>query len=352
MSRLAVYSALLGGQELMVEQDIAASSAAEFHLFTDNPDLVSETWNVHVIRPRFALDPVRSARSIKILGRPELAEFSETLWIDNRIYLKTDPVDLVDAWLGAHDISFLRHSFRESVVDEFDAVAKLGYDEPARVYEQLIHYAQLEVNALDDRPFATGVMARRWTTQVRDAMEEWMAHVLRYSRRDQLSVGQALIDSRLVPFVVDVDNRESDFHVWRSRSDVGRTETTGRLRPGDSIRPPLIQLRELKEVLASTRNELDEARARESELLEQIASLEAQGENARAEGSDSAKRAEVQIEHLVAQVGALERLVLELTRAASRREQDLIRAERDLSARKYRKALSSRSGAPSGKQPS
>lgn len=319
MSSLVVYSALFGSTETLVEQDVAGRSDAEFHLFTDDPGLTSATWNVHLVEPRFRTDSIRSARSVKILGRPELARFDTTLWIDNRIELTRDPVPLVASWLERHDIALLRHSFRETVLDEFDAVARLGYDEPARVYEQLVHYGQLETNALEDRPFATGIMARRWTPQVKGAMEDWIAHVLRYSRRDQLSVGQALKDARLEPFVIDVDNLRSDFHRWWSREEVGRTESTGKLKAGDSGRPPILRLKDVSAELAEVRAD---AGAREAELLAEIARLEARlGEESPAAVSTARiARADERVAALLSQIEGLERLVLELARSSAERE--------------------------------
>ncbi len=46
------------------------------------------------------------------------------------------------------------------------------------------------------------------------AMETWFAHVLRYSRRDQLSLWVALRHAALEPHVHELDNFESPYHRW------------------------------------------------------------------------------------------------------------------------------------------
>jgi hypothetical protein len=45
-------------------------------------------------------------------------------------------------------------------------------------------------------------------------LDIWLAHVLRYSRRDQLSLNVALKRARLTPEVLRIDNHESYFHSW------------------------------------------------------------------------------------------------------------------------------------------
>jgi chromosome segregation ATPase len=50
--------------------------------------------------------------------------------------------------------------------------------------------------------------------KVRAAMKIWLAHVYRYSRRDQLSNSVAFHLAGLKPAVLALDNFESDFHSW------------------------------------------------------------------------------------------------------------------------------------------
>ena len=109
----------------------------------------------------------------------------------------------------------ISHSFRPTVRDEFAAVIAWELDALGRCEEQEAHYAQVRRR-----------LVRRATAVERDhrappsraavvaAMETWYAHVLRYSRRDQLSVWYALRATGVEPLVHDLDNHESPFHVW------------------------------------------------------------------------------------------------------------------------------------------
>lgn len=215
--RRAVYTALVGHYEPLAEQPMAARSETDFICLTDVPDLVSDTWQVHRIDPVLPEDPIRSARYLKICGHASLTDYQQTLWIDARVILDEDPTALLETWLEGVDVAIPMHSFRESVGAEFAEIIRLGIDDPARVQEQLGHYGESDETRLAAGVPWTGMIARRPNAQVREAMDEWMRHVWRYSRRDQLSFVEAMA-RRDVPYrLVEIDNLQSDVHRWPRR---------------------------------------------------------------------------------------------------------------------------------------
>ena len=217
--RAAVYTALMGGYETLLEQPAALTSELPFICLTDDPTLVSDTWEIRLVSPAFPRDSVRSARVLKIRGHEELAPFYRTLWIDNSVLLTAEPEGLLSDWLETADFAVPLHSYRASVADEFEAVGSMKIDDPVRVYEQLTHYSLFAPHVLQMRAHWTGILARRHTQAVGKTMELWIDNVLRYSRRDQLSVGLA-IDSAQHPIrEIDVDNFSSTFHEWPRSHD-------------------------------------------------------------------------------------------------------------------------------------
>ena len=240
----AVYTALLGRYEALAEQPVATASAVPFICFTDDPDLRSDTWDVRQVTPAFDLDPVRSARTLKITGHPDLAAYDETLWIDARVRLTVDPALVLDAWLDGTDLATARHSYRPDVVTEFEEVLLAGLDEASRLYEQLTHYTTTAPDLLEAPVPWTALLARRRSPDVDRAMSEWLLHVIRYSRRDQLSFVHALARMGVEPRLVDLDNHLSDVHEWlgvESRSS--RHHLYG---VSDSLRPPIARIGELR----------------------------------------------------------------------------------------------------------
>ncbi|WP_439501356.1 FkbM family methyltransferase [Aminobacter ciceronei] len=78
-------------------------------------------------------------------------------------------------------------------------------------------------------------------------LEAWAFHVMRYSRRDQLSMNVAFRSASFSPTAWAVDNRESDLHLWPHT--VGRNRDLGSRNPAISLMPAAARVRrmELKE---------------------------------------------------------------------------------------------------------
>ena len=264
----AVYTALIGGYEELQEQPVASSSGLPFICFTDDPTLQSRTWDVRVVEPILALDPVRSARALKLGGHRDLEAFDETLWVDARVLLTADPATVLDTWLDGADVAVGRHSFRADVVTEFEEVLLAGLDEHSRLYEQLTHYATIDPDGLTQPAPWTGMMARRRTPEVERAMQEWLLHVLRYSRRDQLSCMHALSRAGVAPRLVDIDNYRSEVHEWLEGR--GRSSRPSVFRVSESLRSPVAQVGELRHELDRVAGEMLLAVAAREERIAQL----------------------------------------------------------------------------------
>ena len=270
--RRAVVTALIDGYEPLAEQPVAARSDLRFICVTDDPTLTSDTWEIRVIEPAFPRDPVRSARRIKILLHEYVPECDETLFIDNAIRLHELPETILDGVLADHDLALVRHSFRESVADEFAIVADDGLDDPARVYEQLMHYSSTYPEVLEQRPFSAGFIARRRTPAVETAMRTWYDHILRYARRDQLSLNVALALHGIEPMVLELDN--GDNPLFRSDSPPGRRgeRRTGAYRA--AMRPPAVEIRAAERRADALEDRVVAAETMNAELIERLAEVQ------------------------------------------------------------------------------
>ena len=213
--RTCVYTALFGQYDGLIEQPASRTSTCDFICFTDDATLSSETWEIRLVDGAFPQDPIRSARLFKILGDEALAGYDATLYIDASVLLRRDPAQIIDEWLTDDvDIALASHSYRTILADEFDEVVRLNYDDRSRVYEQLVDYSISCPDVLEAQPLWTGMLVRRPTPDLAAAMRTWANHVLRYSRRDQLSVLVALRSDRVRARVLEVDNFDSPDHEW------------------------------------------------------------------------------------------------------------------------------------------
>jgi hypothetical protein len=266
--RRAVVTVLFGDYETVREQPFAEQSECDFLCVTDNPEAVTRGWTPVVVKPEFSRDLPRSQRLVKIMGHEALRGYDEILHIDASVELLVDPREILDVWLEDADVALPHHSYRASLVDEFDAVIAEGRDQHERVAEQLFHYHQEDSDLLAKKPLWTGMYARRRNSEVAEFQRRWFAHVARYSRRDQLSVHHALSGvPGLKVNIIEIDNRRSDVHRW----DFGRPDRPKSL----SHASPSSSLPALAEV-ARLRRELAQAEAAHSLLQKRVNDAESQ----------------------------------------------------------------------------
>ena len=210
----AVYTVLFGDYEELNELRITREPDIDYICFTDNRELRSETWNIHLTTPEFPLDSVRSQRLIKISGHEHLSRYSETLYIDNSVIIKQPASAFFEMLLAESDIGMPRHSFRETVLEEFQEVSRLEFDSPLRLEEQLQHYKSTYPETLEMQPLWTAIIARRNSSSTESFERTCANHVLRYSRRDQLSLRVAQLISKVDIFEKEINNTGSVMHEW------------------------------------------------------------------------------------------------------------------------------------------
>lgn len=224
--RLCVCTALIGDYEVLNEQPSSKNSSIPFICFTDNPHLRSETWEVRPISCLFDNDPIRSQREIKLQPHKYLPQFDASLYIDNTVLLIEPPEAVFQKYFPASGLALPGHSFRQNVTDEFIEVYNLGFDDHARILEQLNHYSLSCPEVLDEKPYWSGIQLRNHRNmQTRALYDLWMMHVLRYTRRDQLSINYVAHQLDFKPDMIEIDNYVSWFHKWPLES--GRIRRTG-----------------------------------------------------------------------------------------------------------------------------
>jgi hypothetical protein len=260
---VCVYTALLGGYERLNEQPMASQSQIAFVCLTDDPDLRSGSWQIRRVSPLFAMDPVRSQRDFKLRPYLHLPDFDFSIYIDNSVLLTEPPERVLDRYLPASGFAIPRHSDHGSVLDEFLEVAKRGYDDQSRIFEQLNHYSLVCSEVLEERPFWAGILLRDHRDPgVRSVLETWYAHVLRYSRRDQLSINAAFRLVGFTPDAMDIDNWRSWFHTWPHTPERDRGKRS--LDPAHSFSPPIARVRRLEQQLVEAEREYKEVLSSET----------------------------------------------------------------------------------------
>ncbi len=242
-----VYTVLVGGYETLQEQPSALTSGVPFICFTDDRNLRSSTWEIRQIDSIFPSDPIRSSRHAKIKPHLYLGAFDASLYIDNTVRLKVAP-EAIFSEFGSASFYAMSHSFRDDVVSEFIAVSELGFDDQTRIFEQLNHYYLDFEEELAERPYWGGFLIRKHKTQELIRFSEiWSSHVLRYSRRDQLSMNVAAKLSGITINRLELDNHESSVHVWSSSN---RDRNKGVRAVRNSLMPVKARIQQLEKQLS------------------------------------------------------------------------------------------------------
>jgi hypothetical protein len=117
-----------------------------------------------------------------------LADYEWSLYIDATVALTADPNEMLAAYAPAGASFFAFPSpWRACLYDEAEEVIRLDYDDERRVREQIDHYREMGFPRHAGL-IAGGVLLRRHNDPELIAVaEEWYEHVLRFSKRDQLS---------------------------------------------------------------------------------------------------------------------------------------------------------------------
>jgi len=211
-----VFTVLTGNYEPLLEQPAAHESELPFICFTDDPTQTSDTWHIRIIEPTILNDPARSSRVPKIAAHRYLPEFDVSLYIDNSVLLTAPAEEALDELLPEGAVmGAITHPFRQQLGEEFDAVRAAQRDTHQKIDEQREHYLLVDLNAMELPVLCGGILARRHHDPlVAATMHRWLAHVMRYSRRDQLSLPVVLKQTGLDVSRSHVNIRQSPWHQW------------------------------------------------------------------------------------------------------------------------------------------
>lgn len=252
--QLVVYTALLGGYEELNEQPVASQSNVRFVCFTDDPDLRSQSWQTVVVEPIFPEDFSRSQRYLKMLPHLLFPETPTSIYIDNSVVLKAIPETLV-ADLHEGGFTNFYHSYRQSLIEEYLKVLQYGFDDSYRIFEQLNQLQHSVPELLDGPVYWGGLMIRdHHDEQVKAAGYHWWHNVLRYSRRDQLSLPMAFHRAGLKPNSHKISNKQSQYHQWPIKH--GRDRAAPSFSATKNIRPLMARIGELEMQLEAANSAL------------------------------------------------------------------------------------------------
>lgn len=170
----------------------------DFICFTDNPELASDTWQIHHLKNELHLDPVRLSRHYKINNHLADSGYDISLYMDCNYRIRGD----LDAFIGhalppGKPFGMMLHPFNSSLSEEVELCASVGKDDEKILRSQYHHYVE-EMNFDDPFPhISAGVIIRRpGNPDIQRLMETWFSELLTWSRRDQMAFNYSLFQRR------------------------------------------------------------------------------------------------------------------------------------------------------------
>ncbi len=184
---LVVYTVLTGYKENLRNPFPENSHGYERICFTDNPNLKSKDWTI-VLMDNHYLGAERESRRPKLLPHRFLSDFEWSLYLDNTVDLKTCPQEILEQYSKSESLFVcFKHPRRDCIYDEGEVIIANDMDDEIRVREQLDFYRSQGFSPHQGLIAATMLLRNHLDSTVIELQEEWFNHVLRYSKRDQLS---------------------------------------------------------------------------------------------------------------------------------------------------------------------
>lgn len=181
-----VYSAITGGYD-DVKTPLKVDPNFDYILFTDNPNIRSDVWQVRMIDNPDGLDNVRLARKIKILTHEFLPEYDYSIWIDGKLQIIGELSEYIEQYKGSQGILCFSHYVNDCVYGEMRSCVSLNKDNTELMEHQMQRYRDEnypEHNGMID----SGMLVREiHDEKVINVMNRWWEEVRDGSRRDQLS---------------------------------------------------------------------------------------------------------------------------------------------------------------------
>jgi len=184
--RGVVYSAITGNYD-QVREIKYKNPDLDYILFTDNPNIKSNTWDVRLLDNPEKLDAVRLARRVKILGHEYLGDYDYSIWTDAKLELIGDLDEYVKKYRDTRPVLCFAHYFNDCIYQEEFTCEQLHKDNVDIMRKQIQRYRKEgypDHNGLVE----TAILVRELKNDlVRDVMNTWWQEVKNYSYRDQLS---------------------------------------------------------------------------------------------------------------------------------------------------------------------
>jgi hypothetical protein len=192
MNNIAVFTSITGGYESLKEDQ--NWEGADWYAFLGDPVEPSH-WQVLPSKDVFK-NQRRNARWHKLNSHILFPNYEYTIWIDGSITLKEKPQYFIDNFLKRADIASFRHPDRDCIYEEAEKCKELLLDDLKTIDNQMKIY-QDEGYGKHQGLSETKMVIRKNNERVKQFNTLWLAEVVNFSFRDQLSFNYCLWKTKI-----------------------------------------------------------------------------------------------------------------------------------------------------------
>jgi hypothetical protein len=189
-TRVAVYTAITGGYDVPIEPCYVPANV-DFFIITDMDISEKSVWkkiDINSDEKIAKLDNTRKARFAKTHPHLFFKEYEYSVWIDSNFKAVGDLTKFIKCIGPTVPFASNWHPDRNSIYTELGACIVRSKDN-ARLLQEQIDYYRKQGMPDDFGLIETNMIVRKHNEQVCvDLMEAWWHEILKWSKRDQLSL--------------------------------------------------------------------------------------------------------------------------------------------------------------------
>lgn len=165
--------------------------AIDFLLFTTNSKAAAKGWETRKISSSRELDPYRITRLAKAMPHRFLEDYELSVYVDSNVKPQSGWLSNIVNLMGSKVIGLFSRGYL--LEQEFSKVAQRRYDDLLTLERQYATYKYLSGSVLTREVLWGGLIVRRhFDDECMRFGERWWENIIRFSRRDQLSLPLAI----------------------------------------------------------------------------------------------------------------------------------------------------------------
>lgn len=215
--KVVIYTAIYGKYNTLTLPDILELDI-DYVCFTDSSVNSFNVWNIRT-SPYFHPDPTRMARYVKTHPGSLLSDYDVAVWIDANIIIRgriRNYLNIIEQ--DDFEIAFIAHPLRRCVYEEAEACKSLNKDDENIINRQMSYYKKRNFPENFGMTETNFFITKINNSKIQMFFDIWWDMINNYSKRDQLSVGWAILHSKIKTSLVMPEGMSirsnSDFSIY------------------------------------------------------------------------------------------------------------------------------------------